>query len=147
MSTGTSANGTHDEGVSRSDIEALGATRSDLGADYEPALLDNFADKVEAAIDARVSAELARRGSQQQVGEYRFQNSHGQGVVPIHHGPPPVRGGGQQLALGIVSMAAFIPISIVLGIHGQFLPLVMTLFSIVAVNFAHSNLYKDKGRN
>lgn len=135
-----------EEGVSRSDIEALGATRSDLGSDYEPALLDNFADKVEAAIDARVSAELARRGGQQ-PGQYQFQDSHGKGMVPVHPSPPPVRGAGQQLALGIVSLVAFIPISIVLGVNGQFLPLVVTLFSIVAVNFAHSNLYKDKDKD
>lgn len=145
MSTGTSGHGSHGEGVGRSDIEALAATRTDLGADYEPALLDNFADKVEAAIDARVAAELGRR--RPQGGEYHFQTGQGHGMVPVQHGPPPVRGGGQQLALGIVSMVAFIPISIVLGIHGQFLPLLITLFSIVGVNVAHSNLYKDKGRN
>ena len=145
MTAGKPSAGEPKDEINRSDIEALGATRSDLGSDYEPALLDNFADKVEAAIDARVSAELARRGGQQQpVGQYQFQDRHGHGMVPLHAGPPPVRGGGQQLALGIVSLVAFIPISIVLGIHGQFLPLVITLFSIVAVNFAHYNLYKGK---
>lgn len=132
------------EGVSRSDIEALGATRAELGSDYEPALLDNFADRVEAAIDARVAAEVARRQSGQQPSQYHSQTPHGQGMVPLQPGPAPVRGGGQQLALGIVSLVSFIPISITLGVNGQFLALVITLFAIVGVNVAHAQFYKDK---
>lgn len=130
------------DGVNRSDIEALGATRADLGADYEPALLDNFADKVEAAIDARVAAELSRR--QPPPGQYHFQTSQGQGMVPLEPGAHPVRGGSQQLALGIVSLVSFIPISIVLGVNGQFLALIVTLAAIVGVNIAHVLFYKDK---
>ncbi|GAB3812703.1 hypothetical protein GCM10028820_06210 [Tessaracoccus terricola] len=147
MSTGKASAGAPDDGVSRSDIEALAATRSDLGADYEPALLDNFAEKVEAAIDARVSAELARRGGSQQPGEYHFQTQHGHGAVPLRQGPAPVVGGGQQLALGIISLVSFIPISIALGVNGQFLALLVTLAAIVGVNVAHSQLYKGKGQH
>ncbi|MCC2594700.1 hypothetical protein LKO27_14955 [Tessaracoccus sp. OS52] len=121
----------HNEGVARSDIEALGATRKELGSDYEPALLDNFADKVEKAIDARVSAELSRRGQ---------QNAYG--VAPGRHGQPPARGGGQQLALGIVSLVSFIPIGIVLGLNGAVFPLLVVMASIVAVNYAHAWLQK-----
>ena len=130
------------EGINRSDIEALAATRADLGSDFEPALLDNFADKVEAAIDARVAAELSRR--QSSAGQYTFQGPQGQGVVPLPMGAPPVRGGAQQLALGIVSLVSFIPISIALGVNGQFLALVVTLIAIVGVNVAHLQFYKDK---
>ena len=61
--------------------------------------------------------------------------------------PAPVVGGGQQLALGIISLVSFIPISIALGVNGQFLALLVTLAAIVGVNFAHSQLYKDKGQH
>jgi hypothetical protein len=46
--------------------------------------------------------------------------------------------GGRQLALGIISLVAFIPISIVLGVNDQFLALLVTLAGIVAVNAAHA---------
>ena len=114
----------HHDDVSRSEIEALGATRADLGREYEPALLDNFADRVERAIDARVASEVARR------------DPHGR----------PVRGAGQQLALGIISLVSFIPIAIVLGINGAWFALLVTLASIVAVNYAHVALHKGPDR-
>jgi heme A synthase len=46
--------------------------------------------------------------------------------------------GGRQLALGIISLVAFIPISIVLGVNGDLLALLVTLLGIVGVNLAHA---------
>jgi len=108
----------HPDDLERSEIEALGAARAELGRDYEPALLDAFADKVEATIEQRVGAAVAesRRGS----GMER-------------------RLAGQQLALGIVSLVAAIPISIVLGISDRGFPaLVIAWIGIIAVNWAHA---------
>ena len=51
---------------------------------------------------------------------------------------PPWPVPGRQLALGIISLVAFIPISIVLGVNDQFLALLVTLAGIVAVNAAHA---------
>jgi hypothetical protein len=101
------------------DIQALAAARAELGRDYEPALLDAFAERVEATIEQRVGEALAhaRRGS----GMER-------------------RMAGQQLALGIISLVATIPIAIVLGIHDKGLALLITLTAIVAVNYAHALL-------
>ena len=42
----------------------------------------------------------------------------------------------RQLALGIISLVAFIPISIVLGVNDQFLALLVALAGIVGVNVA-----------
>ena len=101
------------------DIEALAATRAELGKEYEPALLEAFADRVEATIERRVGEALheARRGSAMER-----------------------RMAGQQLALGIVSLVAAIPVSIVLGVNGQGFALLITLAAIVLVNFAHAAL-------
>lgn len=106
-----------DDGVSRPDIMALGAARGDLGKEYEPALLESFADRVERAIDARVAGELARRESR--------------GSEVAHHE-------GRQLALGIVSLVAFIPLSIPLGVTGNWFPLLLVLAAIVGVNATHA---------
>lgn len=46
--------------------------------------------------------------------------------------------GARQLALGIVSLVAFIPISIALGVNDQLMPLLITLLGIVGVNLAHA---------
>ena len=120
-----------DEGISRSDIEALGATRSELGSDYEGALLDSFADRVERTIDERVNRELARR------------SGYGGHQVPqAYRQPQPSSGSGMQLALGIVSLAAFIPISIVLGVTGSGFALIVTLAAILGVNVAHALHYR-----
>ena len=103
--------------LERGDIEALGATRAELGRDYEPALLDAFADRVEAAIDQRIAAAV-------------------QAARPDHSLTR--RLAGQQLALGIVSLVAAIPISIVLAVQDQLVALLIAWAGIVAVNMAHA---------
>jgi hypothetical protein len=103
--------------LERSEIEALGATRAELGRDYEPALLDSFADKVEAAIEQRVDRALS-------------QAQRGSGMER--------RLAGQQLALGIISLVAAIPISIVLGVTDHLPALLVAWLGIVAVNWAHA---------
>jgi hypothetical protein len=105
------------EDVERSELQALGATRAELGRDYEPALLDAFADKVEAAVEQRIAAAV-------------------QSTRPDH--ALTRRLAGQQLALGIVSLVAAIPISIVLGIQDEIVALLIAWVGIVAVNFAHA---------
>jgi hypothetical protein len=107
------------EPLERSEIEALAAARAELGREYEPALLDAFADKVEATIQQRVDSALAssRRGT----GMER-------------------RMAGQQLALAIVSLVAAIPISIVAVVQGELLILLVCWIGIVAVNWAHAAL-------
>jgi hypothetical protein len=107
----------HPDDLERSEIEALGATRAELGRDYEPALLDSFADKVEAAIEQRVDRALA-------------QSQRGSGMER--------RLAGQQLALGIISLVAAIPISIVLGVTDHLPALLVAWLGIVAVNWAHA---------
>ena len=99
------------------DIEAALATRRELGARYDAELVDGFADRIERAVERRVADQVAL---------------HGQRSASVASAGP------RQLSLGIVSLVAFIPISIVLGVNDQFLALLVTLVGIVGVNFAHA---------
>ncbi|MGA4507925.1 hypothetical protein ACQB6R_02695 [Propionibacteriaceae bacterium G1746] len=102
--------------ISHEDVEALIGTRRDLGADYELALIDSFTERIEHTINARAAAEVARRNLPQ----------------------PAPRGGGQQTALGIISVVMMVPIAITLGVNGALFALVLAVLGIVGVNVAHA---------
>ncbi len=99
------------------DIEAALATRRELGARYDAELVDGFAERIERAVERRVADQVA------------LQQRRTAAVAGA---------GARQLALGIVSLVAFIPISIALGVNEQFLALLVTLVGIVGVNVAHA---------
>jgi hypothetical protein len=106
-----------DDDLERSEIEALAATRAELGPEYDAALLASFADRVERAIDARVGQVL----QQERFGGHLD-------LARDNH----------QLTLGIISAVAGIPISIVLGLKGNEVALLIVWIGIVLVNFAHA---------
>ncbi|WP_210440948.1 hypothetical protein [Nocardioides xinjiangensis] len=108
---------TRDDDLGHGDIEAALAARRELGARYDAELVDGFAERIERAVERRVAerAALEQRRTSAVAGA-----------------------GGRQLALGIVSLVAFIPISIALGVNGEFLALLVTLAGIVGVNLAHA---------
>jgi len=104
--------------VERQDLEAVLAVRRELGADYEPALVDSFVEKIETAIEQRVDARVAALNRSEQAQRH-------------HHG--------QQLALGIVSLGTGIPITAVAGAMGDGLPGILVAWAgIAAVNFAYA---------
>jgi hypothetical protein len=105
-----------DEGLERSEIEALGAARVELGKEYESDLLDSFADKVEAVIDERVGRAVQASVNDRYLARPRDS---------------------QQLALAIISLVAAIPISIVLGVTENFVPLLVAWVGIIGVNWAY----------
>lgn len=49
------------EDVDRDESEAVQETRRELGTQYEPALVDSFAEKIDHAIDARVAERTGGR--------------------------------------------------------------------------------------
>ena len=93
-----------DAGPSREDAEALLEVRREFGPSYDAALVDSFAERMELAMSQRVDAQMAER---------RAAVSAAAGA------------GGRQLALGIVSMIAAVPISIVAAVQGQLLILLV----------------------
>ena len=109
--------GPHDEGLDRNDIEAALETRRELGLRYDAELVDGFTDRIERAVEQRVSYEVAARGRAD--------------AARASAGP-------RQLALAIISLVAFIPISLALGLTGNYVPMLVALLAIVTVNVTHA---------
>jgi heme A synthase len=107
----------NEDEVGRDDIEALLEVRRELGPSYDAALVDSFAERIEKVVAERVDEQVAQRRAAQNA----------------------VAGaGGRQLALGIISMIAAIPISVVAAVQGELLILLVCWVGIVAVNMAHA---------
>jgi hypothetical protein len=106
-----------DDELGHGDIEAALATRRELGARYDAELVDGFAERIERAVDRRVAEQVA------------LQQRRAESVAGA---------GARQLALGIISLVAFIPISIALGVNDQLLALLVALAGIVGINVAHA---------
>ena len=113
-----------EDDVGRSEAEALLETRRELGLRYDAELVDGFADRIERAVESRAVEQRAQRD--------------------LHRRQQAVAGG-RQVALGIVSVVALIPISIVLGLNGALAALLLVVAGIVAVNVAHALLSRTRG--
>ncbi len=107
----------HQDDLGHGDIEAALETRRELGARYDAELVDGFAERIERAVERRA----AERGELQQRRTAAVAGA-----------------GGRQLALGIISLVACIPITIVLGLNGELLALLLALAAVVGVNVAHA---------
>jgi hypothetical protein len=114
--------------LERGEVEAVLETRRELGASYDAALVDSFADRIEAAVAARVAGEtVARRHSER---------------IQVSAGP-------RQLALGIVTSVAGIPVTALslAAVEGDALGLVAMAIGwggLVAINVAHA--VQSRGR-
>ena len=106
-----------DDELERRDYEALLATRGELGPDYEKALVDSFADRMEKEIQRRVAATSGGRSIQQRAAE---------------------AAGKRQLALGIVSLGVGIPITAISAAIAELPGLGVAWAGIAAVNIAHA---------
>lgn len=104
------------EGLEHQDIEAALAARSDLGPTYEPAIVESLAEKIEAAIESRVDARVARSHQGDKLDSQR---------------------GEHQMVLGIVSLGTGIPITAIASGEGL-LGIAVAWTGIAAVNVAHA---------
>ena len=110
----------HDEELERTDIEAALETRRELGLRYDAELVDGFAERIERAVQRRVADEVESRQRARM---------------------PDRSAGSRQLALGIVSTVAGIPISAIAlaAGDGSGLPaLIVSWAGLVGVNAAHA---------
>jgi hypothetical protein len=106
-----------DDRIEPQEVEAFLETRRELGPSYEKEIVEAFADRIERAVEARSGGDAADR--------WRHRDEE--------------RGDRQrQLALGIVSLGASIPISIPLGVTGNLPALVVSWLGIVGINAAHA---------
>ena len=110
-----------EEQLERTEMEAVLETRRELGASYDAALVDSFADRIEAAIASRAAGDVVRRD-----GDDRARAAAGP----------------RQLALGIVTGVAGIPVTAIsLAVEGGPTGLVAMLIGwggLVGINVAHA---------
>ena len=110
-----------EEDVERTEVEALLETRRELGPSYDRALVDSFADRIEAAVAARAAhdVERSRRTARERSAA-----------------------GPRQLALGIVSTVMGIPVTAIsLGAEDGATSLFAMLIGwggLVGINAAHA---------
>jgi hypothetical protein len=113
-----------DDELDRRDYEALLATRGELGPDYERALVDSFADRMEKEIQRRVASSsggVSQRHDRQEAAAKR------------------------RLALGIVSLGVGIPITAISAGIADLPGLVVAWAGIASVNVA--NALADRRRD
>ncbi|NYD41859.1 hypothetical protein [Nocardioides panaciterrulae] len=103
--------------LERSELEAVLQTRHELGASYDAALVDSFAERIEREVQRRATDRFMSAGRPGQ----------------LQHAA-----GGRQLALGIVSVVAAVPISIPLGLTDHLPALLVSWAGLVGVNLAHA---------
>jgi len=109
--------GDGDERIERQEVEAFLETRRELGLSYEKEVVDAFAERIMRAVDSRAGGEAEER-------RVRRDDERGDRQ--------------RQLALGIVSLGASIPITIPLAVTGHPWELVVSWLGIVSVNVAHA---------
>ena len=106
-----------DDELERRDYEALLATRGELGPEYDKALVDSFADRMEREIQRRSS-----HGTE----EWRARRQDARGDRQ------------RQLALGIVSLGGGIPITAISASITGLPGLITAWAGIGVVNIAHA---------
>jgi hypothetical protein len=103
--------------LERRDYEALLATRGELGPEYDRALVDSFADRMEKEIQRRVASVSGSRSGRDRAAE---------------------AAGKRQMTLGIVSLAAGIPITAISAALADLPGLGLAWAGIAIVNVAHA---------
>ena len=101
------------ERITREDVDSLVEARRELGDEMEPAVIDAFLDRVEAAAEARAAAVKPK---------------------PI----PYDDGRGERLALSIISLGTGIPITAIAAEQGGVVGMLVVWAGIVGVNFSFS---------
>ena len=99
--------------ITRDDVTSMVGARSELGEDMEPAVVDAFLERVEAAIEAQAAERRPKP----------------RGRVPDS---------GERLALAIVSLGTGIPITAIAAQAADALGIAIAWLGIAAVNVTFS---------
>ncbi len=111
---------TREDDLGHGDIEAALATRRELGARDDAELVDGFAERIELAVERRVSEEVALR-------QRRTAGAEG--------------GRLRQFVLGVISLGVGVPVTIVpmVATDNGLPAVVVAWLGIAAVNAAHAS--------
>jgi hypothetical protein len=98
--------------ITRDDVASTVGARRELGDEMEPAVVEAFLDRVERAIDARVTESRPAARSES--------------------------GAGSSIALSIASLVTGIPITAIAAEAGGVIGIIVAWAGIVGVNLAHA---------
>jgi hypothetical protein len=107
--------------IPRDEAEAALQTRHDLGREYEPAIVDSFVDRIDKAIEQRISDEVARRLQ----GVDDRSNAYAKAAA---------QRSGHSLALAIVSLGISIPLTAISAATVGMSAVIFVWVAIVMVN-------------
>jgi hypothetical protein len=113
-----------EESPTRDDVAAAIGARRELGAEYEDAVIDSFVARLDRQIAERVDQQVAER-----VGS--------KGKAPART-PATEVNNSRSFVLGVVSMVAGIPITVLSSENAGVGGLLVAWGGIAAVNFAHA---------
>ena len=105
--------------IPREDVEAAVHTRHELGPEYEPAIVDSLVERIDAAIEARVAAELDRRGPAKNDLSRKDHSD-------------------RALALGIVSVVLAVPLTAIAAGMIGFPAVILVWVGLVMINLAYT---------
>ena len=119
---------THEQDLGHGDIEAALATRRELGARYDAELVDGFAERIERAVDRRVSEQVALQ-------QRRTADASGGRI--------------RQFALGVISLGVGVPVTIVpmVATDNGLPAVVVAWLGIIGVNAAHASAVNGSRRH
>ncbi|MET9916688.1 hypothetical protein ABZZ04_06330 [Streptomyces sp. NPDC006435] len=111
----------------RNELDAALRARSELGSEYESALVESFLEKVEHRLDTTLDRHVRRHLAEQRV-------SLARGARPPH----PLGGFAERYGFAIVSLVLAVPLSAIGAGTAHTSGLVVAWLGIVAVNAVHA---------
>ncbi|MFI5768473.1 hypothetical protein ACIA74_07940 [Streptomyces sp. NPDC051658] len=111
----------------QNELDAALHARSELGSEYEPALVESFLEKVEQRLDSTLDRRVRRHLAEQRVS-----------VARGPHPPQPLGNFGERYGFGIISLILAVPLSAIGASTAHTGGLVVAWLGIVAVNAVHA---------
>ncbi|MFJ8855355.1 hypothetical protein [Streptomyces sp. NPDC102437] len=111
----------------RNELDAALHARSELGSEYEPALVESFLEKVEQQLDSTLDRQVRRHLAEQRVSTARGA-----------HPSQPLAIFGERYGFGIISLVLAVPLSAIAAGAAHTGGLIVAWLGIVAVNAMHA---------
>ncbi|MEV0034812.1 hypothetical protein [Streptomyces sp. NPDC050804] len=112
----------------KKELDATLQARQELGADYEPALVESFLEKIEQRLDGTVERRVRRELAERQMAAARGTRT-----------AAPVEGFGERFGFGVISLILAIPLSAIAAVNADLEGLVVCWLGIVGVNVVHAS--------
>ncbi|MFE1960140.1 MULTISPECIES: hypothetical protein [unclassified Streptomyces] len=112
----------------KKELDATLRARHELGAEYEPALVESFLEKIEQRLDGTVDRRVRREMAERQMAAARGAGKPGNG-----------EGFGERFGFGVISLILAIPLSAIAAVNADIEGLVVCWLGIFGVNAVHAS--------